>query len=144
MDYSIQGLKEAFQSLEWEDRKYQVHIRLIKNMEARIKEEMIQIYPKNLFINDEEITFYTFTDKHIFITKVDDDSDKLTQNKIMKIKDIEKLEIVEGNEYEPMTLKMYFYNGEEHIFNSGTDTNEPHMRSFNKTIKEIVILLLRA
>lgn len=144
MNYSIEYLMDIFKKLEWENSKYRAYQKLIKNIESMIGNEKIkQIYPKFLFVEDKEIEFYTFTDKYIFITKLGEDK-KSILNKCIKIKDIESLEKIEGNEYEPAILNMYFYNGEEYILNSDADTNEHHMKVFNETINEIASLLLGA
>ncbi len=143
MVYSIELLEEIFSKLKWENEENGVYCEAIKFIKKITENKKINnIYPKNMFVEGKDIELYTFTHNCIFVTKPDTESKDYVSTSIMKIKDIKTFEKIEKNEYTPISLKIYFYDGEEIILKSDVDTNSHHEHKYRSMINEIITLLL--
>ena len=112
---------------------------LLETIDKHINtEEKLIFYPRNMFLEDNELEIYFFDKEKIFIITEDSVGVEID---VLKTSSVDRVKLTSKDRHSPLNLTITLKNGEERNFNSSTDTVEGRMQTFNRKIEEIFNLL---
>lgn len=127
-----------FETHKYEGEKSRQQWAIFYNIEEFINPNNISVfYPKNMFVEDENLEIYIFLERKILRGRIIDDG--RIEIKVLFLKDIKDFIcecIYDGEYYHKLTFE--FINGEIIELDSMLDTNFSWRNKFEKTIKEII------
>lgn len=126
-------------SVDYRDR--QRYLKFVDMINRYIeKDHIAAFYPKNLFLDENDLTIYIFQEHHFSILQE-------TNNGSMslvtyKYRDITKLELIYSDERQYSSLKVMIGEN-DFIFNPHEDTNRAWAYAFGKLIDDMYKLLCK-
>lgn len=141
MIYEIEKLRSTCKSYNG----YKIESILITRIEKYINDsDIINIYVRNLFLDDKVSEFYIFTKYNLAIfTYEEKGNHKFTNIVMKKLIDVSSIEISndESNDIQTI-LKIKFNDGYMISFDNLRDTNEHHSDRFRGAINDITTQLI--
>ncbi|WP_313429845.1 DUF3908 family protein [Siminovitchia terrae] len=133
MTYSI--FKDQAAGWGWEKTYY-----LITTIEkfANVESESVVFYPKNLFVDNENVEVYFFDNQKVTVFTGKEEASSV---KTLYYRQIESVEMEYKDIYYPSQLTVKFLNGQIIKLNSEVDTNNTWMNRFTKKIEDIFMKL---
>lgn len=105
------------------------------------KDDVINFYPLGLFSDDKRVFVYIFRSNDVFIFSATEPGTDIFV-KVLKNRDISKLDLVRGNRESTMAhLKIHYSTGDVLSFSSLEDTNDSWALRFVNKIDELFVQL---